>query len=171
VSDGTYVFEFSDPDQADEQPGLSIANTTLAMALTRGPAVRQFSGPPAVDVTPADVVLQYTRVGCRVDDPENWIGGAALTAAASTQLMRVTITQHEDLSGVSTALQLADQTCLSVRRTGGAYQSFIQYSTLQPGDGSMEVMFDVNASSVDAFALFLPAYTRISRVTYTLPPP
>jgi hypothetical protein len=169
VSDGTYVIEFSEPDPPDEQPGLFIANSTLAIALTRGPAVRQFSGAPPGDA--ADVVLQYTRVGCRIDDPNSWIGEAALTAAPSTQLMRVTITEHADLAGISTALELVDQTCLSVRQAGGAYQPLIQYSTLQPGDGSMEATFDVHATSVDAFALFLPTYTSISRVSYTLPPP
>jgi hypothetical protein len=164
-SDDTYVIEF------DGRPGLFIANATLAVALTRGPAVRQFVPAPPGDVTPADVVLQYTRIGCTIDDPDYWIGGAALTPTPSTPLRRVTITQHEDLANVSTAQQLADATCLSVRPAEGGYSPLIQYSTLKPGDASVEVTFDVQATSVDAFALFLPTYTLVSRVTYTLPPP
>jgi hypothetical protein len=170
-NDGVYVIEFSEPDQRDGKPGLLITNSTLAIALTRGPAVRQFSPAPPGDVTPADVVVHYTRIGCSIDDPDSWIGGAALTPAPSTQLMRVTVTEHEDLDGVTNALQLVDQTCLSVRQAEGGYQRLIQYDTLQPGDRSMEATFEVQAPSVDAFALFLPTRTRISRVSYTLPVP
>lgn len=145
------------------EPILPIANETIIF-------------PPALDQAPSrtlseretgDVLVAYTRVGCRVD-PEAFIGqnrGLAVRPTPPVHLASVTIEQSGD--GVSSSLaQLGEQTCLSVRPPGGTWQPFLEPAVVTIDDDIVLVRFETASALTDAVAIFLPTYTNISRITY-----
>jgi hypothetical protein len=146
----------------DFAPSLTIANTTLVFPLTQTPARRSLS-----ESEPGDLIIDYTRVGCWVD-PEQYLGAVDVTSAHEARLTLVTISQ--DVSASRPSTELAKETCLSVRRPDGTWQPLLQSTNVTITDSSLQLEFAVSITTADAAAIFLPTYTSVSNVTYTIRP-
>lgn len=152
----------------DFMPSLTIANETLVFPLSREPAHRSL----AANAT-GDLVVAYTRVGCWVD-PEMHIGGTynpVAVAADAAELTTVTISQSltETIPAPEPA-RVAMETCVSLRPPGGTWQPFIQPTKVTTTASAVELEFSIPATVADAGAIFLPTYTSIAKVTYTVRP-
>jgi hypothetical protein len=165
----TVTFDLGQYEPGHDPSTLVAANNTLVFPLVDGPAQQALS-----HEKPGDLVVAYTRVGCTVD-PNDWIGpaGAVPVQVRSTpaaHLTRITIEQSARTTSASTARQLAENTCVSLRLPAGAWQPFLRPSTITTTGDSARAEFVVAATSADAAAIFLPLYTDISKITYSIKP-
>jgi hypothetical protein len=146
------------------EPMLPIANETLIFP----PALDQPSPRTLSEGATDDVIVAYTRVGCWVD-PEAHIGqnrGFAVRPTTAVNLISVTIEQARAADASSSPAQLAERTCLSVRTPGGAWQPFLQPAVVTIDGDTVRVRFEASSVLTDAAAIFLPTYTRVSRIIY-----
>jgi len=150
--------------------GLGIANETLAFPLGLGPTEQALSV-----ANPGDLVVAYTRVGCWVD-PEAWIGTDGvvpiqLRQAQPVALAEVTIDQFVGVGVSSTASQLAEATCLTLKSQGGQWMPFLQPRKVTLSADSVRAEFVIDRTSTDSAAIFLPTYTYVSRISYRVAAP
>lgn len=172
AGEGTlYTLDLADFGTTQTPGGLEIANETLAFPLALGPTEQSLSL-----ANPGDLVVAYTRVGCWVD-PEAWVGTDGvvpiqLRQAQPVALTEVTIDQFVGVGVTSTARQLAESTCLTLKSQGGHWMPFLQPQkiTMLSAD-SVRAEFVIDRISAESAALFLPTYTYVSRISYRVANP
>ncbi|WP_394825001.1 hypothetical protein [Pendulispora albinea] len=153
-------------DPAHTPPSLSIANETLVLPLRPGAPSRALSR-----AEPGDLQVPYTRAGCWTPDPQETLARVSVPVQTPIKLLSINIDQELSPGNSSTLQELAKQTCLTYRTAAGSWEPLIAPTTITVGADGVRAEFTSPAVETDAFAIFLPTYTNVKRITYTVVEP
>jgi hypothetical protein len=158
-----YTLELSGVTPGDPAIPLTLSNDTLAFPLAVEDRTQLLT-----DQAPGDLVIAYTRVGCWIDDPEQWIGQHEVRDVPPVHLREVTIEQVSDTYFHDDEPRgLSEGSCFTYRTCDGVWHPLLGPTEITAGGGRTTATLAIDVDGVDAAAIFLPLYTRVSRVTYT----
>ncbi|HET7541669.1 MAG TPA: hypothetical protein VFK05_17465 [Polyangiaceae bacterium] len=154
----------------DLMPSLQLANDTLFFPLT-GTLLPPVMRGPSEPSGPNELLVLYTRATCAGARPEMMTANpSGLADGVPTLLATVSITH--DLRGLANAKAIvAESTCLTLGKPDGHWLPVLSPTNVLTTDTFVTFEFDVPAEPVDAVGIFLPTYTAISNITYTIRSP
>jgi hypothetical protein len=155
----------------DLTPSLSIANETLFFPLTGtllAPAQTGVNEPSG----PNELAVVYTRVGCTGAHTETLAATPSGFGDGGVPSLLATVSITHDLRSLSNPMAIvAQSTCLTRRTPEGRWLSLLSPTNVITTDSFVTFEFEMPAERVDAVGIFLPTYTAVSNIAYTLQSP
>lgn len=156
--EGLYTLQLDHYEETDPPTPLRIANDTLVVPLGRG-ALTQVLTLNA----PGDLILEYTRVGCGIDDPDFRLREVDETRLPAGPYVQLTTISIDEISGEG-----GDGTCFSYRSRDGSWHALLQPSEVVDDGERRTSSLILDVEDVDAVAIFLSTYTQVSQITYRI---
>lgn len=157
-----YVIDVSAYEPTMPPSPLAITQDTLVFPLARGPVVEA-----PTRSTPGDLIVGYTRVGCKSPSAEGMLDQDDLDIVAGipVRLTQVIVEQARVYDALERE-RPADETCVSHRAADGTWSVPMPPTESTVSGARRTSSFTLDLDDVDAAAVFLPSFATVWRVTY-----
>ena len=155
----------------DLAPSLTLANETLFFPLT-GKLLASSMSSPTEPNKPNELVVLYTRALCSAAHTETLVAnpGGFDVGGVPTRLATVSIT-HDLRGQTNPEAVVGEHTCLTRRTPEGRWLPLLSPTNVIKTDSFLTLEFAVPVEPVDSVGIYLPTYTAISNIAYTIAAP